>query len=841
MIPNRLRRSLSGVFSVAVGLVALVATAAPVRLGLDQAGTHWAFQPVHASAIPHVRQGERVRTAVDALLLARLESQQLGFAPAVDRHTWLRRVTFDLTGLPPSFADFTAFAADTSDGAYERVVDRLLASPQYGERWGRHWLDVARYADTKDLVLLYGRDALRPWAYTYRDYVVRAWNEDLPYNEFITDQLAADLVQPPREPWRLAALGFLTLGRLFDQNPHDQIDDQIDTVTRGLLGLTVACARCHDHKYDPIGTEDYYALYGIFAATERPYVLPLIEDPASVPDGVAFEARMGKARDELEQHIDAEFVKQTELFHRRFDAYLVRAATTPPDLWETAQFGLSLIPEDFRPALMRRTRQLLAQRVRPEDRIFGPWARLMALSEADFSSGAEGVLRASGAGANSLVWAALRGAHLTNRTNVPAVYGRLLSQLDYARPGAGSLPTNATPAVLPAEVLAASALAERAELLALFADAGSPLSFPRRETPDHMSRPDKDRYGGLVLALDKMAAHATNRPPARAMVVTDLPDPPAPHIFVRGSPSRPGDRVSRALPRVLTGGVVQPFRQGSGRLELAQGIASPTNPLTARVLMNRVWMHHFGEPLVTSPADFGARSEAPVQAELLDWLAAEFLRGGSRLKPMHRLLVLSEAYRQGNANPAARARDPENRWLGWFPRRRLELEAMRDSLLVIAGRLDPTVGGRPIENPAGPANQRRTIYSVIDRQNLPALFRSFDFAAPDQCAERRPQTMVPQQALYALNSPFVLEQAGALAGLMASASPDPAERVRGLFQRVVGRNPTRTEAAAALEFVNSLKPPASSDGATPKPVDAADAWAQLAQVLLISNEAVFID
>ena len=819
--------------------------APPVRLGLDHAGQHWSFQPVRSPAIPPVRDVARVRSAVDALVLARLETHQLGFAPAVDRHTWLRRVTFDLTGLPPTFEDFLAFAADPSDTAYERVVDRLLASPRYGERWGRHWLDVARYADTKDLVLLYGRDALRPWAYTYRDYVVRAFNEDLPYDEFITDQLAADQVSPARAPWRLAGLGFLTLGRLFDQNPHDQIDDQIDTVSRGLLGLTVACARCHDHKYDPLGTDDYYALYGVFAATERPYVLPLIEDPGTVPEGSAFEAKMGQARDELERHIDGEYAKQTELFRRRFDAYLVRAVTTQPDLWETAQFGLSLIAEDFRPALMRRTRELLAQRRQVSDRIFGPWAQLAALAEAEFPQRAAGMVARRGGEANSLVVAALRQATLTNQASVASVYGRLLSQLDLAQPGRHWVLTNApTPApVLSLETLAASATADRAELLGLFAEAGSPLSFPRRETPDHMSRPDKDRYGGLVLAIDKLAAHATNRPPARAMVVTDLPDPPTPHVFQRGNPSRPGAAVARALPRVLTGGVVQPFRNGSGRLELAHGIASSTNPLTARVLMNRVWMHHFGEPLVASPADFGARSMAPVQGELLDWLATEFMRGGWRLKPLHRLLVLSEVYRQGNANPAAKAADPENRWLGWHPRRRLELEAMRDSLLVMAGRLDATIGGRPIDSPASAANLRRTVYSVIDRQNLPGLFRSFDFAAPDQCAERRPQTMVPQQALYALNSPFVLDQAGALAAVLSvDHDQPPTQRVQQLFQRVLGRNPTPTETTAALAFVHVTAGAPQPAAATPAVTDALSArWTQLAQVLLISNEAVFVD
>jgi hypothetical protein len=265
------------------------------------------------------------------------------------------------------------------------VVDRLLGSPRYGERWGRHWLDVARYADTKDLVLLYGKDALRPYAYTYRDYVIRAFNEDLPFDQFVRDQLAADLLEPTMPTWRLAALGFLTIGRLFDNNPHDQIDDQIDTTTRGLLGLTVACARCHDHKYDAITMKDYYGLYGVFASTERPYDLPLIEDLNAVAGGVEFEEKLAKARHELEQHIDAEFAKLTENFRQRIADYLVRAATTRPDLTETAQFALSLTPEDFRPGLMLRTRRFIEERAQPDDPLFGPWAELMSLSDQEFA------------------------------------------------------------------------------------------------------------------------------------------------------------------------------------------------------------------------------------------------------------------------------------------------------------------------------------------------------------------------------------------------------------------------------------------------------------------------
>ena len=252
----------------------------------EEARRHWAYQPVRRPVPPAVKTADRVRSPIDAFLLARLEAKGLGFAPPADTRILLRRLYYDLIGLPPTadeVATFSRAALGEPRAAIESVVDRLLADPRYGERWGRHWLDVARYADTKDLVLLYGRDAIRPYAYTYRDYVVRALNEDVPYDEFIRDQLAADLAGPDLPRWRLGALGFLTLGRLFDNNPHDQIDDQIDTVTRGLLGLTVACARCHDHKYDAIKAADYYGLYGVFASTERPYALPLIEDPPACP------------------------------------------------------------------------------------------------------------------------------------------------------------------------------------------------------------------------------------------------------------------------------------------------------------------------------------------------------------------------------------------------------------------------------------------------------------------------------------------------------------------------------------------------------------------------------
>jgi hypothetical protein len=803
---------------------------------LEEAHSHWSYQPIQRPDSTKVR-ADQVESPVDAFLLAKLQKKGLTFAPPADRRTLVRRVYYDLVGLPPSWEEIRAYEQDSSPGAFTNVVERLLASPQYGECWGRHWLDVARYADTKDLVLAYGKDALRPYAYTYRDYVIRAFTEDLPFNQFVEDQLAADLITPAVPHWRLAALGFLTLGRLFDNNPHDQIDDQIDTTTRGFLGLTVACARCHDHKYDAITQRDYYGLYGVFASTERPYDLPLLEDPEQVPGGVQFEQQLAKARKELDQHIDGEFAHLTDNFRQRFGDYLYRAGTTEPDITETSQFALSLVPEDFRPTLMQRMRRWLQRRATPDDRVFGPWAVLMALPEEGFLTNAADKLARetrSGPGAkgltsfNPVVLAALGQAALTNKAAVARTYAGVFRDVndESKKPAAGSPNGGLTP--------------DQAEIFELITNAASPLSFPRRETPDHMSRVEKDRYNTLVANLDKVAVNWSNRPPARAMVLADLPEPYQPHIFKRGNPSRPTDAVPRAFVRLLSGDSPRVFGQGSGRLELAHAISDPTNPLTARVFVNRVWMHHFGEPLVATTTDFGVRSTPPTHPELLDWLASEFIRSGWSVKHLHRAMLYCSAYQQASSlspavTQAAQSVDPENRLLAHSARRRLDFEAMRDSLLFISGRLDFARGGPSIDLATDPLSRRRTVYSLINRQDLPGMFRAFDFAIPDQCAERRPRTTVPQQALFAMNSPFVMEQARALAALPEiTGAAEPEQRVEALFGRVLGRLPTEREVTSSIRFVQDAQGESI-------PEKGLSAWEQLAQVLLMSNEAMFLD
>jgi hypothetical protein len=800
-------------------------------INLQAARQHWAFQPIKATLPPSVTSRSWAWTPVDRFVLTRLEERGLSPSPPADKRTLIRRATFDLIGLPPTPEEVDAFLADQSPDAFVRVVDRLLSSPAYGERWGRHWLDVARYADTKDGVLMFGDDRMRPYAYTYRDYVIRAFNEDLPFDRFIHEQLAADQIEPKVEPWRLAAMGFLTLGRMFDNNIHDVIDDRIDTVSRGLLGLTVACARCHDHKYDPIPTADYYALYGVFASCESPLELPLIDRPENLAGAAEFEKKAAPKREELRKFLDSQYTMLQEQARQRVGDYLVHVATTKPDPLETAIFFLSLSPQDLRPQIVARWRLYLERHATPDDPVFGPWYDLMQLPDADFAGQVAAVLarwesRSTGVQPgqiNPLVRAALARARLTDRAAVARTYGDLLREVyeqSKKLPAAGAADSEA-----------------RQQLLALLTSTDSPTYFPKNRTRDYMSRGEKDGFGQKLSDLDKMAVKAPDAPP-RAMVLYDAERLYDPRVFVRGNPAQPAQRIPRQFLWIVEGDQRQPFSHGSGRLDLAHAITAPDNPLTSRVLVNRLWMYHFGEPLVENPSEFGTRSSPPTNPELLDFLAATFQEQGWSLKKLHRLLMLSSTYQQASFDrPECRRIDPDNRLLWRMNRQRLDLEAMRDTLLAVSGRFEAKLGGRPVDIIGNAINGRRTIYGLVDRQSLPSMYRAFDFASPDQSAERRPRTTVPQQALFGLNSAFVLEQARALAARPEIAGEaKPERRVAALYRRVLCRMPNADEMRLGLRFVVAAEE--ARKQAAPSQLDP---WQELAQVLLLTNELMFVD
>jgi hypothetical protein len=675
---------------------------ADVKKWADDKTNHWAWQPVKRVAPPEVSNPDWCQTPVDRFILAKLDENGLKPNPPADKRTLIRRASFDLIGLPPTPDEVRDFVNDDSTNAFAKVVDRLLASPHYGERWGRHWLDVARYSDTKGQPRRNVEDNANPFAWTYRDYVIRSFNEDKPYNIFILEQLAADrLFEMPgwnHNPTNLAALGFLTVGDHFMGMQNDILNDRIDVVTKGFLGLTVTCARCHDHKFDPIPQKDYYSLRGIFDSSVEPKVEPVIGRISNTPEYVSYYSQREN---------------------------LARAE-------ETIEASL---PE------LRRAR----------DR------------------------------------EAVKKAQRTLRDTEHAI---------------------------------------------------------------------------SLLELTNTAA------PPRAMVLEDAMRGHDSPVFIRGEAGNRGEIVPRRFLQVLSGPVRPAYTNGSGRLELALAIADRSNPLTARVMINRIWQHHFGEGFVPTPDDFGMMSEPPSHPQLLDYLAMNFMTNGWDIKKIHRLIMLSSVYQESSVdNPRYAQTDPGNRLLWRANIRRLEFEPLRDSLLAIGGTLDTNLYGRPVDPRQSPNSTRRTIYTYIDRANIPDVMINFDFATPDMETGIRHVTTVPQQALFLMNSPLVIELARRLVAMPEFVdSADDADRLNFLYERVYQRPPTPEETELGLEFVNQtpiredvsgLPDPQPKNSIRPPPGQRPFAgrkgfvangrrapltsWEEYAQALLQANETSFVN
>lgn len=792
----------------------------------------WSLQPVQRPAIPAVSKSGWLNTPVDAFILARLDAAKLSPSPDVDRRTLIRRASFDLLGLPPTPEGVRAFVEDNSPDGYERLIDRMLASPRYGERWGRHWLDVARYGDTKGYAFMQERKY--PFAYTYRDYVIGAFNKDLPYDRFIVEQLAADKLPLGEDKTPLAAMGFLTTGRKFN-NHHDDIDDQIDVVSRGLLGMTVACARCHDHKYDAIPTDDYYSLFGVFDSSQQPAELPLIGEAKQSKEYEAYEKELASKQKELSDFDAKAHAALVERARKQPADYLARALFEEQDLqvFKALSF-LSDNAKDLRRRLIEKWREYLKQNAKPENASLGLWAELAAQPADGFEAKAADVLAkwkalpdgiAAGQ-CNPRVKSAFAADAPKIKPDVARIYGKLLADAheEWLKAGGneeafGKLPEDTR------------------QLAQIIAAKDSPTNIPLADIQQFFSRDERQKRNEIKRKLDSFQANSPVAPP-RAMVLNDTPTPHEPRVLIRGNPSRPGKQVPRQFLLVVAGQERSPFKDGnSGRLDLANSIISAENPLTRRVIANRIWMHHFGEPLVTTPSDFGIRSDPPTHPELLDYLASSLLDGGWSLKSLHRKLLLSSTYRQDSVDrPDCRAADPENRLLWRMNRRRLELEATRDMLLAVAERLDTTIGGRPVDLTAANYSRRRAVYGFIDRQDLPGMFRVFDIASPDQSSARRSRTTVPQQALFLMNSPFVIDQSLALAARPDVAElSDPAARIGRLYEILFSRLATEEELNIGRQFIDSAGSAPADKGIRLSP------WEQYCQLLLLTNEGMYVD
>jgi len=807
---------------------------------------HWSYQPIVPHEPPAVRDAAWVRQPIDAFVLARLEGAGLAPNPPADRRTLIRRAFFTLTGLPPTFEEVEAFAADESADAFPRLVDRLLESRHYGERWARHWLDIARYADTTGY-FAGSRDTRYPYAYTYRDYVIDAFNDDVPFDRFILEQIAADRLDlPPERHKALAAMGFLTVGRRFQGRQHDIIDDRIDVVTRGFLGLGVACARCHDHKYDPIPTADYYSLYGVFASSHEPEELPLLGDPRANPQYDAFLAAQAEKQKEVDTWVDGRRVAiEAELRGRVADYLEYLAKILPPaDAGAVEKRGRR---GALRPRAITRWQKYLQEYAKKSHPVWTLWHRLAALGPDNFRDKAAALLHDDGANpwlaeVHQGLLASLRSEPPESMVALAARIGGRFEAVDTKWQEARK--ADAAVARLPDD----GDEALRGVLLA----ADSPTQLDLAAAVTLLDQGESNTHNTM---LGKVKTVEMTHPgaPGRGMVMRDNERPHEPVVFRRGQPENRGDKVPRRFLQVLDrvdGG--KPFTLGSGRLELARAIASKENPLTARVIVNRIWQHHFGAGLVPTPSDFGVRGEPPTHPELLDHLAAEFLADGWSIKRLQRRIMLSTAWQQAStARADAAEKDPENRLLWHVPRRRLEFEPLRDRMLSVAGTLDLSVGGRSVMIHQDAV--RRGLYAYMDREDVPGLLAAFDVPSPDASQAARSETTVPQQSLYLLNAGFVIRQADAVA-VKTEGAATPDERVRALYRRVLARDPDAAEAALALAFITDAGASGQADGTVPaaaaggpaptattaKP-PAINPWVQLAQVLLSCNEFVCVD
>ncbi len=783
---------------------------------------HWAFQPIPKVTPPTPKNAAWCNNAIDKFVLAKLEEKGMLPAPQADKEALLRRVFYDLIGLPPSPLQIEQFVRDPNpDEAYAKVIDQLLASPAYGERWGRHWLDTARYSDTTgDTTNQADRitDYKYPYAWTYREWVINAVNRDMPYDQFLMQQLAADkLPNNPKE--NLAALGLLTVGQRFAQK-DDIINDRIDVIGRGLLGLTVACARCHDHKFDPVTAADYYALRGIFLSSAEPKEGPLIAGDPNSPSFLKFQQEVAQ----MEQKAYAAFFKLQREYSDKFrknaaNAFtagmLTRANATPEEMKEGNELQTKFKLETFN------GRVIGSSRLRPFDEVYGPFVKLVTTE-----TNRESVLSSMIEGRDKTPYNPEVIAFLKSQKSLPSdlkavseLVGKLFDQMEPRVASHYTAFTDPTKDIPSSPDKAAMELA----VFPLRLVPAAELTLERlieegNKMPTTTLRGQLEKTGGIAQINNFKTTFKGG--PVRAMVLEDLPQAQDSPLFVRGNAPKKGDQV-RTVPRrfleaLSEGGKPQPFKLGSGRLELAQSIASKNNPLTARVMVNRVWMHHFGEGLVRTPDDLGNQAGKPSHPELLDFLANWFMEDFGAAKPawsvksLHKAIMLSKIYRQSSNTAFKKGTtnyeetDPSNSLLWRANVRRLDFEAFRDSLISMGGLMDHSLGGHSFNITQEPYIFRRSVYAYIDRADMPDLLMQFDMSNPDQPNSRRTSTIVPQQALFLMNSSFVAAVVQNIVKRpeIIQGVRDGADRgINAVYRVVLQRLPTPVERQRAIKFL----------------------------------------
>ncbi|MBN9522067.1 PSD1 domain-containing protein [bacterium] len=740
----------------------------------------WSVQPPKAPA---------GASGVDGFIQAAWKTKGLTPVGSADRRTLIRRATFDLHGLPPTPEEVEAFVNDTDPKAFEKLIDRLLASPRYGERWARHWLDVARYAEDQAHTF-----AVTPKrnAYLYRDWVIRAFNSDLPFDRFVTLQLAGDLVPHGENEsadelfTRLAGMGFLGLGAEYYKNTAreqaiaEELDDRVDVVSRALLGLTVSCARCHDHKFDPIPTRDYYSLAGLFYGTNL----------TTTPIATAAEQKTyNDAQARVKEQDDA------------VAALLTRAgkAAAATAVGRTADYLVAA-----RAVRAGKTKLNAAAKAEGLEAYFlDRWVKFIDPANANKAPAA------------TKDWFALKADASADAVKAAATgIQTKLAAIEIPDP----LPPKAKAKAKNADPLAK----------AMFLEPTAPLFVAPADAEKHFF-PAADRPE-LADMRKELEARKKASPPAplQAHVLSGAGS--GMKVYIRGNPATKGEDAPKGFLQVLSKPDAAPAKNYT-RLDLATAIATKDNPLTARVFVNRVWAWHFGRGLVDTPSNFGVLGGRPSHPELLDWLAVGFVQNGWSVKWLHRQIMLSATYQlAAEPHPGNTAVDAANVYLWRGSRHRLDVESWRDSLLAVSGNLDETMGGPTFDLRDANA-KRRTVYAKVSRHELDGLLRLFDFPDANVTADRRGVTTVPQQQLFALNSEFMVNQAKAFAARVEKLGTTDEARVEAAYKLAFNRLPDTQETALALTF---LRRPMTPD-------DRLTRWQQYAQALLASNEMMYVD
>ncbi|HUQ93858.1 MAG TPA: DUF1549 and DUF1553 domain-containing protein [Bryobacteraceae bacterium] len=779
---------------------------------------HWSFQPIRAVAPPAVKNSAWVRNEIDRFVLAKLEANGITPAPPADDLTLLRRISFGLTGLPPTENE-VAEVAVSGPAAGLGMVDRLLASPRYGEHWARHWMDVARYADSTGA----DEDHRYPHAWRYRDYLIDAFNRDLPFDQFVREQVAGDLLPSPDGGVNVrgtVATGFLALGPklIAEQDKpkmfYDIVDEQIEVAGKAFLGLTIACARCHDHKFDPISTKDYYSLASIFASTKQLaklegtvsqlYYAPLVDGPSAA----AWQANKKKL-EEKQKEIDGIVGAEQTRYRGKFIPFMAKYMAAAREVYEdgktpaSAAAGLDLwVVEQW------------VKYLKPSGE------RRSHLEEWEHSPGAE---RGAVAARYQQRYEATEKLRATARENWKRESQEAKKRGEKEPP---------EPRFLPGED----------RFFTEVNAAAGPFKMPEEKREALYSEESRTKLTALRAELDTLKKNSPPEPPLACAVAEG--DPVEQHVFVRGDPAVKGALVAKRFPVVIAGTHTAAISSGSGRREMAAWLTDRTNPLVARVMVNRIWQWHFGEGLVRTPNNFGKLGDPPSHPELLDWLARRFIDSGWSVKGMHRLILESNTYRMsGAAAPNAVEKDTENRLLSRFSPRRLAVEELRDSLLAIDGSLDGTMGGKMMEgegtdnefadarksiNPD--TSKRRLVYLPLRRSNLPSMLNLFDFGDATTSSDGRTQTNVAPQALFMMNSGFVAERAKSVSTeLLGLRALDDSERVRRAYLRILNRPPAEPYVKDALAYVRGF-PGGRTEAA----------WASLIRTMIASNDFLYV-